>query len=685
MLDLNSTLHTSNKQDVVCSRCASIDFRTAFKTRSTQPGGRCISKLDHLTMVPSSATCPICCFLVDMRPKLTHSTKPACASFCLHAFSNIRTFALNRDSSVTDIPNIEDTTCLAVIRSDDCQSKGSWKEIQKTARETGYICSLDPMASSSRGIQARHINPHRIDFDIVRSWLNFCSKYHRKACSPVIEGDAISLRVIDCKGERLFPIIPAPKACKYVALSYVWGPPDSHEPLRSLHDSHINAESIPKVIKDAISVTKELNFEYLWVDRYCIPQDAQEKHEQIRRMDRVYAGAYLTIIAAAGDGPSFGLPGVLGTPRIPQKLTQTGSLCLVTTLKDSHHLIKDSVWATRGWTYQEGLLSKKRLVFTDHQVYFECCGMHCCEAISKPLEILHTKNKNKFRHSISPGYFPFRVTGLHPKDVIPCIEEYSTRRLTYDSDTLNAMLGTLETFRKSCVPWPFSHHWGVPILPVPPGRPSVEGLFFGFSWYHLQPARRRVQFPSYSWAGWEGEMKYLSYARYMDYFRAEKPYLHVQIESQNGTFMGWDEYQRRPAIGLLGLAHGILIRAKVLRFRVRRAQPSEQYSTEYIAELPFAKPRSKESVPLYAPIHLSKDPKSNPDFAHKLETETWEGILLGPIKGHWNGGFSLPAILVVERCEETAERVGLFGELKDTYLYSWYPGDEISTKEISLI
>lgn len=34
--------------------------------------------------------------------------------------------------------------------------------------------------------------------------------------------------------------------------------------------------------------------------------------------------------------------------------------------------IKQSKWATRGWTYQEGCLSRRRLIFTEKEVLFLC-------------------------------------------------------------------------------------------------------------------------------------------------------------------------------------------------------------------------------------------------------------------------------------------------------------------------
>ena len=82
-------------------------------------------------------------------------------------------------------------------------------------------------------------------------------------------------------------------------------------------------DDLPLVISDAIEVVKRLGYRYLWIDRYCIPQnDSAVKHIQIKKMDRIYSCSILTIIAAAGDGPEYGLPGVSSRHRTEQLSVQ---------------------------------------------------------------------------------------------------------------------------------------------------------------------------------------------------------------------------------------------------------------------------------------------------------------------------------------------------------------------------
>jgi hypothetical protein len=62
-----------------------------------------------------------------------------------------------------------------------------------------------------------------------------------------------------------------------------------------------------------------------------------------------------------------------------------GKTILISVLQEPRITIRNSEWATRGWTYQEGVLSNRRLVFTEQQVYWECRGMAVNEMVDFPL------------------------------------------------------------------------------------------------------------------------------------------------------------------------------------------------------------------------------------------------------------------------------------------------------------
>jgi hypothetical protein len=49
-------------------------------------------------------------------------------------------------------------------------------------------------------------------------------------------------------------------------------------------------QPIPRTIKDSIDLTRELGFQYLWVDAPCIVQDdnEEEKQQHLSRMGAIY-------------------------------------------------------------------------------------------------------------------------------------------------------------------------------------------------------------------------------------------------------------------------------------------------------------------------------------------------------------------------------------------------------------
>jgi hypothetical protein len=168
-------------------------------------------------------------------------------------------------------------------------------------------------------------------------------------------------------------------------------------------------------VLDAIAVTRGLGLQYLWVNRLCINQsDDAERAYLVSRMTTIYEEADFTIVAAAGSGASHGLPGIRSTPRKPQPKYKldSGSL-LISMLPDPHRDIFESDYWTRGWTYQEGVLSKRRIAFTDHQIYWECQGIATHESINLPLFLKPSTSNEDSELRMAD----FMLTGIFKGDV----------------------------------------------------------------------------------------------------------------------------------------------------------------------------------------------------------------------------------------------------------------------------
>ncbi|KAL0937799.1 uncharacterized protein CTRU02_207531 [Colletotrichum truncatum] len=90
-------------------------------------------------------------------------------------------------------------------------------------------------------------------------------------------------------------------------------------------------------------------------------------------MNLIYSRSCLAIIASAGSGPEYGLPGVGKTARQLPQTFRCGSHVLRHWLYRPwvRKQIRFSTWNSRAWTFQEAALSPRRLYFTDYFALFE--------------------------------------------------------------------------------------------------------------------------------------------------------------------------------------------------------------------------------------------------------------------------------------------------------------------------
>lgn len=181
------------------------------------------------------------------------------------------------------------------------------------------------------------------------------------------------------------------KASRYVALSHCWGPlKDNEKFCTSKHNIEqlkacIAVESLPRMFRDTVTVTRGLGIKYIWIDSLCIIQDDEDDWErESGRMGRVFSDAYCTISASSA---SSSLEGFL-TPRTPRRCVElptrsAGMLYVCPAIDDFHHDVELGQLNRRGWVLQERALSRRSIYFTSTQVYWECGDGVRCETLSR--------------------------------------------------------------------------------------------------------------------------------------------------------------------------------------------------------------------------------------------------------------------------------------------------------------
>ncbi|OTB05604.1 hypothetical protein M426DRAFT_56689 [Hypoxylon sp. CI-4A] len=341
--------------------------------------------------------------------------------------------------------------------------------------------------------------------------LQECTRHHDNKCqvTPIVERspERITDWVIDCSE---YCIVPGETVAKYAALSYVWNPPNTgnqtsaermmlqRENLGKLRMSgylHEVAESLPMVVRDSIDFVQRSSVRYLWVDCLCIIQHDETTSDGVKKMKGIYSGAYFTIIAAASSPRLYGsrtdTTRIINTKGVPD----AGSL---------HGALLTSHWATRGWTFQEQLLSKRSFIFLDETEFWDCQGAIWLSKsltnsqggfnnINLVIEKEPTANRKLSQDLATVSMPNFRL-------YMELICRYNHRDLTYTQDALPAISGVLDTLTNS-----FSSGF-------------ISGLpadFFDLAllWQPFTTAKRRIcsgkkqrsspPLPSWSWVGWQ--------------------------------------------------------------------------------------------------------------------------------------------------------------------------------------
>lgn len=623
----------------LCSRCSTLDLR-----KIEQPYGQekpeILVELGDLSEATPDSPCPLCRLFSLIRPSSPWnsyddtSSLGSRSSFDVSVNSSenslvanyVKNFVLCRYPS--DILhefrrplNKRDTACVLSIMTKvnyEMQREGPWV-LPNPNRSRGYIMPFAHFDGSSSE-HYRYLRPvgPEVDFELVSQWVRYCDKYHTGTCrkSPWSRHSTAASHVIDCK-ERKVVRISMP--LKYLALSYVWGPPTDDD--NDVSTKTGLPSTLPALIQDAMTVALSLNYRYLWVDRYCLPRNNElEKLRQIGNMNTVFEQAEATLIAASNENRNQGIPGVSSNPRDMHPCAKLGALCVFWTFQDPAKIIASSQWMRRAWTYQEALVSRRRIFFTQQQVYFECKGMHQCEALRVPCFESRPGAWSRYRDM---GQV-WRRRDVFDTDrdltnatLFAHLQQFRVRTLTSESDRLNAFLGMLNLYQKAKDP--IFHFMGVPILP-PTARTyshgsqghlvhretrqrSIDGNFaaglcWTTPWKRYITCRRQIGFPSWSWTGWS-----------IDFSQAEMerrdfPY---KMQPVNETSREYDfPYEMDPVISL-NLKSG------------RRAKLSELTGN--------LKP---ERLDLYSPVITIEA------WATRLPIKRFEHGQLFPVPGHWH-------------------------------------------------
>lgn len=191
-------------------------------------------------------------------------------------------------------------------------------------------------------------------------------------------------------------------------------------------------ERLPLTVRHAILLADDLGYKYLRADVLCIVHEGPATLvDQLNKMSAIYASAVMTIVAANGDGADgiFGLHGISTARDSPQAAFAIRDEHLVVTNTEKIDATDDRVdYNRRGWTYQEYIMSPRKLVFINQRAYWVC---QCCRRFESDARDMDRGNGEIFNpsHLIRSG-----TPDLDQLSKV--MSWYNVRNLTYPGDSI---------------------------------------------------------------------------------------------------------------------------------------------------------------------------------------------------------------------------------------------------------
>ncbi|KAK5651629.1 hypothetical protein OQA88_11804 [Cercophora sp. LCS_1] len=340
---------------------------------------------------------------------------------------------------------------------------------------------------------------------LARGWLERCQLEHGK-CQGGAGRAFVPTRLLYIGGEELDVVVlreGLSGPVRYAALSHRWSAETERVCLLGENFEHRKAVGValsemPKMMRDAILVSRKLGIEFVWIDSLCIIQNSKEDWlTEAAMMAGVYSNAELTVAAtwchgsgvslfSGREGPKFHCVDLPGEEELflrrsaPHFQWDNGGEDSASSEQQLWPLLR------RGWVYQEQWLSRRTLHFTEHEMVWICNETTACECAWHAFG----------RTDDSP--WTGGNLGTRSLEWAEIIQEYTGRAFTQIADRLVALAGiATEYSRIEDRGLYLCGHW----------RKEFPESLFWKSTGDLRP-RPDMKIPSWSWASVIGDIEF---------------------------------------------------------------------------------------------------------------------------------------------------------------------------------
>ncbi|KAI1492177.1 heterokaryon incompatibility protein-domain-containing protein [Biscogniauxia mediterranea] len=335
----------------------------------------------------------------------------------------------------------------------------------------------------------------------IRKWVNDCDAHHVKCARTSKSNDFMPTRVLDVghfnsswppQRVRVVDTQAEQVYSPYMTLSHSWGKDKSFAELKQGNLDEYRVRGVPwseicrnKNLEHAVRVARRLGIRYLWMDSLCIIQDEADKkdwHAEAPLMHLVYRNSYCNI-AAADSGDCNGglfrdreehLDLIVPSRYVPSEGDKT--------LFQNHkwQIVSGELWRgdllqsvlySRGWIFQERMLSQRILHFSSTQIFWDCSTISACEVfpagLPQPLDTGATDRhwRERLRGS-ETAVLPLVVSANDSLETFwkTAVRTYTSCDLTYHSDKLAAIWGIAKQVRDALGEEYFAGLWQQSLL-----------------------------------------------------------------------------------------------------------------------------------------------------------------------------------------------------------------------------
>ncbi|KZL85586.1 heterokaryon incompatibility protein [Colletotrichum incanum] len=375
----------------------------------------------------------------------------------------------------------------------------------------------------------------------MRAWMDDCVNNHPECIRHHSSRNFVPTRVLDVGPPedttwppsyvRVVDTKKTPINAPYLTLSHCWGD-GVFVQLTKENLGDFIVRGVPwegkggicsnTTFAQALQVVRQLGMRYIWIDCLCIIQGIGDKGVHVEDwkaeaplMHKVYRNSFCNIAAADSRNHTEGLfrprkPNFLPVWYTSRKSSKIFGETAWRVLEYDHWdrgLLKRHLY-TRGWVFQERLLSPRLLHFGAGQVFWDCAAISASEALTDGLPpaldtvaSTHRSWRRQLQGSaLSVGSLVSSTADSLQGFWTDSVRAYTSCNLTFHNDKLAAMWGIAKLVRDA-----LGEEYGAGLW--------TNGLHEQLAWRVLEWGAEKTDcgkeggFPSWSWASVKGAVE----------------------------------------------------------------------------------------------------------------------------------------------------------------------------------